>query len=132
MHVTDPVADMLTRIRNAAQVGLKYVVIPASRMKIEITKILHAEGFIHDFRLIKDEKQGKIKIAVKYLQSGQSVIRGLRRVSKPGCRVYCGVDKLPVIREGLGLAILSTPEGILTNVSASKRRVGGEVLAYVW
>lgn len=132
MNVTDPIADLLTRIRNATNAGLKYATIPASSMKIEITKILEAEGLIRGFRLIKDDKQGKIKIAIKYTEQGQPVIRGLVRVSKPGCRIYKGVDKLPRIRGGLGFAILSTSKGILTSKSAKLERVGGEVLAYVW
>ena len=132
MNVTDPIADLLTRIRNANTAGLKYTTIPASKMKIEITKILEAEGLIRGFRLIKDDKQGKIKIAIKYTDRGLPVIRGLVRVSKPGCRVYKGVDKFSKIRNGLGFAILSTSKGILTSNSAKLERVGGEVLAYVW
>ncbi len=132
MNVTDPIADLLTRIRNATTAGLKYTTIPASTMKIEITKILEAEGLIRGFRLIKDEKQGKIKIAIKYTELGQPVIRGLVRVSKPGCRVYKGVGKLPKIRGGLGFAILSTSKGILTSKAAKLEQVGGEILAYVW
>jgi small subunit ribosomal protein S8 len=132
MNVTDPIADLLTRIRNATMANLKYATIPASAMKIEITKILEAEGLIRGFRLIKDEKQGKIKIAMKYTDVGQPVIRGLVRVSTPGCRIYKGVDKIPRIRGGLGFAILSTSKGILTSKSAKLENVGGEVLAYVW
>ena len=132
MNVTDPIADLLTRIRNANTAGLKYTTIPASKMKIEITKILEAEGLIRGFRLIKDDKQGKIKIAIKYTDLGQPVIRGLVRVSKPGCRVYRGVDKLPKIRSGLGFAIISTSKGILTSKTAKLEQVGGEILAYVW
>jgi len=132
MNVTDPIADMLTRIRNAVSAGLKYVTIPASTIKIEMTKILESEGLIRGFRLIKDNGQGKIKIAIKYSEAGQPAIRGLVRVSTPGCRVYKGVAELPRIRGGLGFAILSTPKGILTSKSARKESVGGEVLAYVW
>jgi len=132
MNVTDPIADLLTRIRNATAAGLKYTIIPASKMKIAITEILEAEGLIRGFRLIKDDKQGKIKIAIKYTDVGQPVIRGLLRVSKPGCRVYRGVDKIPHVRNGLGFAILSTPKGVLTSKAAKAERVGGEVLAYVW
>lgn len=132
MYVTDPIADMLTRIRNAANAGLKYTTVPASSIKIEITKILEAEGLIRGFRLIKDNGQGKIKIAMKYTEAGESVIRGLKRVSKPGYRVYKGVSDLPRIRGGLGFAILTTPKGVLTSKSARTERVGGEVLAYIW
>jgi small subunit ribosomal protein S8 len=132
MNVTDPIADMLTRIRNAVSASLKYVVIPASTMKIEITKILEAEGLIRGFRLIKDNGQGKIKIAIKYSDKGEAAIRGLVRVSSPGSRVYKGVAELPRIRGGLGFAILSTSKGILTSKAARKESVGGEILAYVW
>lgn len=132
MYTTDPIADMLTRIRNASTAGLKYTTIPASIIKIEITKILEAEGLIRGFRLIKDNGQGKIKIAMKYSEAGQPVIRGLTRVSKPGCRIYKGVTDLPKIRGGLGFAILTTPKGVLTSKTARKENVGGEVLAYVW
>ncbi|KAB8037597.1 30S ribosomal protein S8 [Silvanigrella paludirubra] len=132
MYATDPIADMLTRIRNASSAGLKYTTIPASIIKIEITKILETEGLIRGFRLIKDNGQGKIKIAMKYSEVGQPVIRGITRVSKPGCRVYKGVEDLPKIRGGLGFAILTTPKGVLTSKTARKERVGGEVLAYIW
>jgi len=132
MNATDPIADMLTRIRNASSAGLKYTTVPASIMKIEITKILEAEGLIRGFRLIKDNGQGKIKIAMKYSEVGQPVIRGITRVSKPGCRVYKGVADLPKIRGGLGFAILTTPKGVLTSKTARTERVGGEVLAYIW
>lgn len=132
MNVTDPVSDMLTRVRNAGLAGLRYAVVPASKMKIEMTKILEAEGYIRGYRLIRDEGQGKIKIALKYSQSGEHVIRKMLRVSKPGCRVYKGVEKLPKVRGGLGVAILSTPKGIMTDATARSQRVGGEILAYVW
>ncbi|WP_397602255.1 30S ribosomal protein S8 [Silvanigrella sp.] len=132
MYATDPIADMLTRIRNASSAGLKYTTIPASIIKIEITKILETEGLIRGFRLIKDNGQGKIKIAMKYSEVGQPVIRGITRVSKPGCRVYKGVEDLPKIRGGLGFAILTTPKGVLTSKTARRERVGGEVLAYIW
>ncbi|BBH53896.1 MULTISPECIES: 30S ribosomal protein S8 [Fluviispira] len=132
MYVTDPIADMLTRIRNATNAGLKYTTVPASTIKIEITKILEAEGLIRGYRLIKDNGQGKIKIAMKYTEAGLPAIRGMTRVSKPGCRVYKGVSDLPRIRGGLGFAILTTPKGVLTSKTARQERVGGEVLAYIW
>ena len=132
MNVTDPIADMLTRVRNASRAGLRYAVIPASKMKIEMTKILETEGFIRGYRLIRDNGQGKIKIAIKYTESGESVIRGLKRISKPGCRVYKQVDDLPKVMGGLGFAILSTPKGVVTDVAARAERVGGEILAHVW
>jgi small subunit ribosomal protein S8 len=132
MNTTDPVADLLTRIRNAGGAGLRYAVVPASKMKIEMTKILEAEGFIRGFRLIRDEGQGKIKIALKYADSGESVIRGIVRVSRPGRRVYKCVDDLPRVRGGLGLSILSTSRGLMTDKGARSERVGGELLAFVW
>lgn len=134
MYLTDPIADMLTRIRNAIAANLKYATIPASGIKIEITKILEAEGLIRGFRLIKDNGQGKIKIALKYTEAGSPVIRGLVRVSKPGHRVYTKVEQIPKIRGGLGFAILSTSKGVLTSKKArlKEERVGGEVLAYIW
>lgn len=132
MNATDPVADMLTRVRNASGAGLRYAVVPASKLKIEVTKILESEGFVRGFRLIRDNGQGKIKIAMKYDEQGEPVIRGLVRVSRPGRRVYSGVDKLPNVRGGLGKAILSTPRGVVTCGQAKGLRVGGEILAYVW
>lgn len=132
MYTTDPVADMLTRVRNSSRAGLRYATVPASKMKIEITKILEAEGFIRGFRLIRDNGQGKIKIAIKYTDSGSAVIKGIERISKPGRRVYRGVEDLGKVKGGLGFAILSTPKGIVTDASARAEKVGGEVLAYVW
>lgn len=132
MNTTNPIADLLTRIRNAKDAGLTYATIPASKLKIEITKILETEGFVRGFRLIKNEKQGLIKIALKYDESGKSAIRGLERISKPGCRVYKASKKLPRVRGGLGCVILSTSKGILTNKLARSEKVGGEILAYIW
>jgi small subunit ribosomal protein S8 len=132
MNTTDPIADMLTRVRNASRAGLRYAVVPASKLKVDITKILEAEGFIRGFRLIRDNGQGKIKIAVKYSETGFPAIRGLARVSKPGCRVYSSVAKLKPVRAGLGFAILSTPKGVMTDSMARAEKVGGEVLAQVW
>jgi len=132
MNTTDPIADFLTRLRNARLAGLKYVNIPASTLKIQMTKILEAEGFIHGFRLIKDAKQGLIKIALKYDNNGVAAIRGLRRVSKPGCRVYKSVTELPRVRAGLGFSILSTSKGIVTCRTARSEKIGGELLAYIW
>ncbi len=132
MNTTDPIADFLTRLRNAKSASLTYATVPASKLKIELTKLLQNEGFIHGFRLIKDDKQGIIKIALKYDELGKPVLRGLKRVSKPGCRVYKGVNEFPKVRAGLGCAILSTSKGVLTSRVARKEQVGGEVLAYVW
>ncbi len=132
MNVTDPVADMLTRVRNASSAGLRYAVVPASKLKIEMTKILETEGFVRGFRLIRDNGQGKIKIAIKYDQNGDPVIQGIKRVSRPGRRVYTGASKMPPVRDGLGKAIVSTPKGVLTGDRAKEEKVGGEVLAYIW
>lgn len=132
MHVTDPIADMLTRVRNASQAGLAYATIPASRMKIEVTRILQEEGFIRGFRLLRDGKQGKIKVALRYAASGESVIHGITRVSTPGRRVYKGVEDLAKTGGRLGIAVVSTPKGVMTDAQACAARVGGEVLAYVW
>lgn len=132
MNVTDPIADLLTRIRNAKNASLTYATIPASKMKIEIAKILESEGLIRGFRLIKNENQGLIKIALKYDQFGKPALRGLVRVSKPGCRVYKGTKDFAKIRNGLGFAIISTPKGVLTSKAARAENVGGEVLAYIW
>lgn len=132
MNSTDPVADMLTRVRNASSAGLRYAVVPASKLKIEVTRILESEGFVRGFRLIRDNGQGKIKIAMKYDRNGDPVIQGLKRVSKPGRRVYAGASKMPAVRDGLGKAIVSTPQGVLTGEKAKQANVGGEVLAYVW
>ncbi len=131
MNMTDPIADMLTRIRNASSAGLKYAVIPASGQKIEITKILESEGFIRGFRLVRDGRQGKIKIALKYTVSGASVIQGIRRASTPGCRLYASVENLSR-RHVRGVAVVSTSKGVLSDSSAKAQNVGGEVLAYVW
>lgn len=133
MIVTDPVSDMITRIRNATRSGLRYAIIPASALKFNLTKVLEAEGMICGFRLIKDKcGQGKIKIALKYTDDGVSVIRGIRRVSKPSCRVYKGNAELSKVREGLGFSVVSTSKGVMTNIAARKLKVGGEVMFQVW
>ena len=130
--VTDPISDYLTRLRNAISAKHKVVEIPASNMKKEMTKILMDQGYILNFKLIEDNKQGKIKIALKYnTKTKQSAINNLTRVSKPGLRLYAGVDKMPRVLNGLGIAILSTSKGLITNKEARKQNVGGEVLCYV-
>ena len=131
MQVTDPIADMLTRIRNASAAKHATVDVPASNMKKSIAEILLEEGYIKNFQLLKDEIQGIIKITLKY-NSGSSAITGLRRVSKPGLRVYAGADELPYVLRGLGIAIISTSKGVMTDKKARKANVGGEVLAFVW
>ena len=131
MHITDPIADMLTRIRNANTAKHATVDVPASNMKKSIAQILLDEGYIKNFQLIDDGTQGVIRITLKY-NGTEKVISGLRRVSKPGLRVYAGADELPRVLRGLGIAIISTSKGVMTDKEARKNKIGGEVLAYVW
>uniref|UniRef100_A0A7C4AJU7 Small ribosomal subunit protein uS8 n=1 Tax=Thermodesulfovibrio aggregans TaxID=86166 RepID=A0A7C4AJU7_9BACT len=130
--VTDPIADMLTRIRNAVKLKADKIDIPASRMKIEIAKILKEEGFIKSYKIIKDKKQGLIRINLKYTTDGVSVISNLKRVSKPGRRIYVGKDEIPYVMGGLGIAILTTSQGVMTDRECRQKGVGGEVICYVW
>jgi len=132
MHITDPIADMLTRIRNASMAKHETVEVPASNMKKAIAQILLEEGYIKSYQNIDDGGQGIIKITLKYLSGREGVISGMRRVSKPGLRVYVGVEDLPRVLRGLGIAIISTSKGIMTDKKARKEHVGGEVLAFVW
>ena len=132
MTMTDPIADMLTRIRNANIVKHDSLEIPASNIKKEIAEILKAEGFIKNVEYIEDDKQGIIRVFLKYGQNGERVITNLKRISKPGLRVYAKREELPKVLNGLGVALISTSEGVLTDKEARKRNVGGEVLAYVW
>ena len=132
MQITDPIADMLTRIRNAGTAKHETVDVPASKMKISISQILLDEGYIKGFQIIDDGTQGIIRITLKYLPGKQRVIQGLRRVSKPGLRVYAGADELPRVLNGLGIAIISTSKGVMTDKEARKLHVGGEVLEFVW
>ena len=132
MTMTDPIADMLTRIRNANTVGHETVEIPASRMKKSIAEILKAEGYIADFEVIDDNKQGIIKVTMKYGANKEKVISGIKKISKPGLRVYASKDELPRVLGGLGIAIISTNKGVVTDKVARKENVGGEVLAFVW
>ena len=132
MITTDPIADMLTRIRNANNAKHKTVDIPASNMKLGITEILLKEGYIKSFEEIKDNTQGIIRITLKYDEKGTRVIDGLKRISKPGLRVYASKDELPKVLNGLGIAIISTSKGLKTDKEARELGVGGEVLAYVW
>ena len=129
--LTDPIADMLTRIRNAIMIKAEKVDVPASRLKLEIAKIMKEGGFIRGYKIIKDRRQGTLRISLKY-SDGQSAINGLRRISKPGRRVYVGVDELPKVMGGIGIAILSTPKGVLSDKKCRELRVGGEVLCYIW
>jgi small subunit ribosomal protein S8 len=129
---TDPIADYLTRLRNAGRAKHPKVDIPASRMKVDITKILQLHGYIRDYLVIEDNKQNTIRIYLKYDEYEKPVIRGLRRVSKPGLRKYSGVKSLPRVYNNYGLAVLSTPRGVITDRDARKLSVGGEILFYVW
>ncbi|MCK4551449.1 MAG: 30S ribosomal protein S8 [Tenericutes bacterium] len=132
MVMTDPIADMLTRIRNANQMKHKKVDVPASKLKAEILGVLKQEGYIVDFERLNDGVQGTIRIVLKYLQNEERVIRGLKKISKPGLRVYAKTDDIPKVLNGLGIAIVSTSRGLMTDRAARKNKVGGEVLAYVW
>ena len=132
MNTTDPIADMLTRIRNANSSKHKTVDVPASNMKREIARILFEEGYIKAFEEIKDDAQGVIRITLKYDEKGAKVIDGLKRISKPGLRVYASKDELPQVLNGLGIALISTSKGIKTDKEARKEGLGGEVLAYIW
>ena len=132
MQITDPIADMLTRIRNANSAKHDTVDVPASNMKKAIAEILLAEGYIKSYQIVDDGTQGIIRIALKYNAGKEKVIQGLRRVSKPGLRVYAGADELPKVLKGLGIAIISTSKGIMTDKKARAAHVGGEVLAFVW
>ena len=126
--MTDPIADMLTRIRNANQMRNKEVSMPVSKMKVEIAKILDAEGFITNYTV----KDNTLTLTLKYGQNKERVITGLKRISKPGLRVYAGADEIPHVLNGLGIAIISTPKGVMTDKMARKNNVGGEVIAYIW
>ncbi len=130
--MTDPIADMLSRIRNANNARHKSVDVPCSNIKKEIAKILLDEGYIKGYDVVEDDKQGMIKIDLKYSQDGERVISGLKRISKPGLRVYVKCDDVPKVLGGLGIAIISTSKGIITDKMARQEKVGGEVICYVW
>ena len=132
MAMTDPIADFLTRIRNANMVKHESVEVPASKMKRDIAEILKNEGFIRDVEYIDDDKQGIIRVFLKYGKNNERVISGLRRISKPGLRSYVKADAVPKVLNGLGIAILSTSEGVMTDKAARAKKIGGEVIAYVW
>ncbi len=132
MQITDPIADMLTRIRNANSAKHETVDIPASNMKKAIAQILFEEGYVKKYEVVDDERQGNIRIWLKYGEGKKQVIVGLKRVSKPGLRVYANREELPRVLKGLGIAIISTSKGIMTDKSARRENVGGEVLAFVW
>ncbi len=132
MHITDPIADLLTRVRNASTAKHPHVDIPASNMKKAICRILVEEGYVRNMQVIEDKKQGLIRVTLKYGADGQPVIAGLRRVSKPGLRIYSSCEEMPKVMRGLGTAIVSTSKGVMTDKAARRENVGGEVLAFVW
>ena len=130
--VTDTIADMLTRIRNANQMRYEEVKVPASNVKKEIARILKEEGFINDYKIVDNDAQGSIQITLKYTDKKERVINGLKRISKPGLRVYVQKNEVPKVLNGLGIAIISTSKGIMTDKEARKENIGGEVIAYIW
>ena len=132
MQITDPIADMLTRIRNAGAARHATVEVPASKMKKAIAQILLDEGYIKAYEIVENGVQGTIKITLKYTANREKAISGLRRVSKPGLRVYAGADELPRVLKGLGIAIISTSKGVMTDKQAREAHIGGEVLAFIW
>lgn len=129
--VTDPIADMLTRVRNAALIRSEKVDIPASKIKLEVAKILKEEGFIRAYKILKDKKQGILRLTLKYVDN-ENVISGLRRISRPGRRVYVGSKEIPRVMGGVGIAVLTTPKGILSDKTCRRENIGGEVICYVW
>ena len=132
MVVTDTIADMLTRIRNANQMRYQEVSVPASNLKVSLAKILKDEGFIEDYKVVNDNVQGTIELTLKYGQNKERVITGLKRISKPGLRVYAKANEVPKVLNGLGIAIISTSRGVMTDKEARKQNLGGEVLCYIW
>jgi small subunit ribosomal protein S8 len=132
MNLTDPIADMLTRIRNANSVGKDRVDIPASKVKTSIGELLKAEGFINDVKLVERKPQNMIRVYLKYGDNDEKVISGIKRISKPGLRVYVGKDEVPQVLGGLGIAVVSTSQGVMSDKEAREKGIGGEVLCYVW
>jgi small subunit ribosomal protein S8 len=132
MGMTDPISDMLTRMRNALTVSYSTVDIPSSRQKIDIAKVLKSEGFIKNYKIMADKRQGIMRIFFKYDEKGESVIIGLKRISKPGCRIYRKADKIPKILNGYGISILSTSKGVMTDNQARKIGIGGEIICSIW
>lgn len=130
--ITDPIADMLTRIRNANAKLMEKVDIPSSKMKIEIARILKEEGYVANYKNIEDHKQGLLRVYLKYTPEGKQVLQGIRRVSRPGLRIYRGCTEIPKVQGGLGSSIISTPMGILSGRKARLNKVGGEIIAYMW
>ncbi|MFB0526798.1 MAG: 30S ribosomal protein S8 [bacterium] len=132
MSISDPIADMLTRIRNANQKMKGKVDIPASKLKEKIVKVLKEEGYVANYKFISDRKQGILRVYLKYTPEQERVIKGLRRISRPGRRFYCGADELPRVYRGLGVAIISTSQGVMTTKKCREANLGGEVICYVW
>lgn len=132
MSMTDPIADLLTRIRNASMAKLQKVDIPSSNLKVSLANVLKAEGFIKNFKVIADNKQGILRVYLRYIDEKEPVIREIKRISKPGSRVYVGCEDIPSVKNGMGIAILSTSKGILTDKSAREAGIGGEVVCTVW
>jgi small subunit ribosomal protein S8 len=132
MNMTDPVADMITRIRNGVRAKVPKVDIPSSKLKVEIARILKDEGYVSNFKVVEDQKQGMLRVFLKYGPGMERVITDLQRVSKPGCRIYCGKDQIPRVYGGLGINIISTSRGLMTGRTAAREGVGGEILFNVW
>jgi len=132
MVMTDPIADMLTRIRNANQMKHLTVLVPASKIKLEILNVIKNEGYIEDVEFIEDGKQGEIKVTLKYTEKKERVIKGIKRISKPGLRVYAKSTEMPKVLNGLGVAVVSTSNGVMTDREARQQHLGGEVIAYIW
>ena len=132
MSVSDPIADMLTRMRNGLAIRRRYVVIPASKLKVQVARVLKAEGYIEHFDLTRDRPQPMLRIHLKYTKDNEPAMQGLRRISKPGRRVYTKRQDIPLVLSGMGIAVLSTPRGVMTGKKAHRLGVGGEVLCYVW
>jgi small subunit ribosomal protein S8 len=132
MNMTDPIADMLSRIRNGVRAKLNKVDIPASKLKAEIARILKDEGYVSNFKQLEDEKQGVLRVYLKYGPGMERVITDVQRVSRPGCRIYCGKDQIPRVYGGLGINILSTSRGVMTGKTAAREGVGGEIICNVW
>lgn len=132
MSMTDPMADLLTRIRNAGMAGHTKLDVPSSNMKVAVATVLHEQGYLKNFKVISDNKQGVLRIFLKYDENQSPVIHEIKRISKPGCRVYVGRDEVPRVKNGLGVSILSTSKGVMDDVSARRENVGGEVICTVW
>jgi small subunit ribosomal protein S8 len=132
MNMTDPVADLLARIRNGVRAKLPRVDVPSSRLKVEIARILKEEGYVANYKLVEDDRQGTLRVYLKYGPGMERVITDLQRVSRPGCRIYCGKDQIPRVYGGLGINIISTSRGLMTGKAAAREGVGGEILCNVW